>query len=110
MAVAPPYGYRRIKLKQEKGYSLEVHQEESEIVASIFDWYVNGRNGTEMGITAIAKTLHDMGIPQENTEKVWNQCRIYRMLTNEVYCGMIRWGYDKTVRALDDKGVQKKRR
>ena len=33
----PPYGYNKVKLSKEKGYTLQVNQEEAKIVKLIFD-------------------------------------------------------------------------
>ena len=37
----PPYGYRRVKLEREKGYTLEPHPEEAKVVKKIFELYTN---------------------------------------------------------------------
>ena len=42
-----PYGYRRIKLPDEKGYSLEPEPEEADVVKQVFDMYLHG-DGTKV--------------------------------------------------------------
>lgn len=38
-----PYGYRRLKLPGEKGYTLEPHPQEAEVVKKMFDLFCTGR-------------------------------------------------------------------
>lgn len=109
IASRAPYGYRRIKIPSDKGYTLTPEPNEAAMVQSIFSWFLHGRNGEEMGVTAIAHALHDISAPLGEHGGVWNACRVYRMLTNEVYAGMIRWGYDKTIRQLTEDGIEKRR-
>ena len=108
----PAYGYRKVKLKNDKGYSLAVHPEEAEIVRQIFNWYLGGRllpdgRRVQMGTVRIANLLTDMHVSPGEQGQRWTPCRVYRILTNEVYIGMIRWGFVKTQRELTDTGVSK---
>lgn len=96
------YGYRRIKIKKSKGYTLEIFPEENTFVFSMFNWYRYGRDGEPMGITAIAHHLEDIGAPVGENGKRWTPTRVYRILTNHLYAGYIRWGYDKLIRELDN--------
>ena len=63
----PPYGYRRVKLAQDKGFWLEPDPETAPVVRNIFHWYVEGRSdGTvihPMGLQAICTKLNQSGIP-----------------------------------------------
>lgn len=104
----PAYGYRKVKLEGEKGYSLAVDEKEAEVVRQIFDWYVNGDGGERMGITRIAARLHDLRVPTGEQGRTWKPCRIHRILTNEVYIGKIRWGRVKTRRGLTESGIEKR--
>lgn len=108
----PAYGYRKVKLKNDKGYSLAVHPEEAEIVRQIFNWYLGGRllpdgRRVQMGTVRIANLLTDMHVSPGEQGQRWTPCRVYRILTNEVYIGMIRWGFVKTQRELTDTGIAK---
>ena len=58
----PPYGYIKIKLKAEKGYTLEPNPQQAETVKLIFKWYAYGVDGVSVGYSEIAKRLHNMGI------------------------------------------------
>lgn len=103
------YGYRKIPLPNDKGFSLIIHEEEAAVVRQIFDWYLNGFNGKPSGITAIGNRLTELHVSPGVHGTVWNACRIHRILTNPVYLGIIQWGRDKTVRTVTPTGVTKKR-
>lgn len=45
----PPYGYIKIKLKAEKGYTLEPNPQQAETVKLIFKWYAYGVDGVSVG-------------------------------------------------------------
>lgn len=84
-----PYGYRRIKLEHDKGYTLEPIPEEAEIVKMIFQWY-SGSNGEQIGPSRIAKRLDRLGIkPRKND--TWSESTIRGILINPVYTGMTKW-------------------
>ena len=38
----PPYGYERVRLKNNKGFTLAIVPEKAEIVRNIFQWYTQG--------------------------------------------------------------------
>ena len=97
-----PYGYERVKLEHDKGYTLEAVPEHAEVVKMIFDMYVNGvpdENGviTQIGIQKIARKLNEMHIPPARKD-YWMKETIKDILTNPTYAGKIRWGYRKTVK------------
>ncbi len=103
----PTYGYRKVKIAGDKGFTLEPIAEEAEVVRQVFSWYLHGDDGRRMGLTRIANRLLDMRVDPGEQGGSWKPCRIYRMLTNEVYIGMIRWGRVRTRRALTESGVEK---
>lgn len=103
----PAYGYRKVKIQGDKGYTLEIIPHEAEVVRQIFQWYLHGDNGRRMGLTRIANRLVDMHVHPGEQGGAWKPCRIYRILTNEVYIGMIRWGHVKTRRELTADGIEK---
>jgi site-specific DNA recombinase len=104
----PAYGYRKIKLENDKGYTLTIHDEEALVVRQIFDWYLNGDGGEDMGLVRIAGRLSDLHVPAGQHGEVWKPCRIHRILTNEVYVGKIRWGRVKTQREMKSSGLEKR--
>ena len=104
-----PYGYRRYKLPDQRGYSYRIHDEESRVVMQVAQWYLYGMDGAPMGLTAIASRLTDMGVPPGENAKVWTASRIYNMLRNPVYAGWIRYGYEKVEKDLSLTGYKKRR-
>jgi len=103
------YGYRKVPIENEKGFTLAIHEEEAAVVRQIFDWYLNGMDGRDVGITAISNRLAELHTPLGLHGTVWDGCRVHRMLTNPVYVGIIQRGKDKTVRTVTPTGVTKKR-
>lgn len=83
----PPYGYRRVKLKEQKGFILEPVEEESRIVKLIYKWYT-GTN--RIGVSVIARKLNEMKIPTRKGGD-WTTSTIRGILSNPVYVGKIRW-------------------
>ena len=57
----------------------------------------------------IARQLTEAGVPTGQYGSVWNESRLHRMLTNEVYLGMIRDGHDKQVKVLENGEIRIKR-
>ena len=86
-----PFGYKKVKLKGERGYTLEIVPEEAEIVRKIYDWYINGDNGKVMGLQAIAVRLHDMGVKTATGITTWRPATIRNLIDNPVYAGKVRW-------------------
>lgn len=97
-----PYGYRRVKLPNEKGYSLEPHPDEAEVVKTIFDMYTHC-SGTKV----IANYLNDRGVPTRHGD-LWTYATISNIITNPVYMGKIRRGWSRQIKSLEN-GVVKKR-
>ena len=100
-----PYGYRRVKLAGEKGFSLEPVEDQAQWVRRIYEWntaptdYPAGKR-QRLGCSLIAKRLNELGIPSA-TGGAWTAPVIREILTNPVYVGQIRWGNrasKKTVR------------
>lgn len=98
-----PYGYRKVKLAHEKGYTLEIVPEQADIVRQIFEWYCHGEvlpDGTRhrLGTDAIAARLDIMGIkPTVNT--TWSKATISDMLRNKTYAGYVFFGRQKDVKS-----------
>lgn len=78
----PPYGYRRTYV--DKKPTLEIYEEEANVVRMVFDMYVNQHIGSEV----IARTLNNMGYsPRKST--VFNRTTIQFYLSNPIYIGKI---------------------
>lgn len=98
----PPYGYKRAKISGDKGYTLEIEPEEAEIVQKIFQMYTN-YSGTKI----IANYLNDNKVPTRHGD-LWSYASIGNILANPIYIGLIRRGYCKQIKSIED-GIVKKR-
>lgn len=94
-----PYGYTRVKIKKDKGYTLEINPDEAKVVQLIFETYLNGD-----GKSLIAKQLDGLGIRPRNGQK-WSGETIINILKNPVYIGKVRWGYRKNTKELTNGNV-----
>lgn len=108
-----PYGYERVKLPDQKGYSLKPVPEQAEVIRLIFDLYVNGCKDEfgqvrRLGIQQIARKLNEMGIPPHRHD-YWQKATIRDMIDNPTYVGRIRWGYRRTVKTVENGKPSKSR-
>ena len=99
-----PYGYDRIKLKNEKGYSLKVNEEQAKVIRMIYNWYVYGDllpDGSKelLGCVRIARKLDAMSI-KPMIKDTWSRTSIKDILENPVYNGKIRWQHRKEVKQI----------
>ncbi len=107
IAGAAPYGYERVKLKGEKGYTLAIVPDKAEVVQNIFRWYTSGlpssADGAAVPIGAhrISKHLDALGIPSPGGGR-WTSYTIRDILKNPTYTGKIRWGYRAPVKSFSD--------
>ena len=105
----PPYGYRRVKLQHDKGYTLAIHDEEARIIRQIFSWYLHGIDGSPAGIARISTHLQELHVPTGEQGTTWKPSRVHQILINPTYTGMIQWGKEKTIRTVTTSGVTKRR-
>lgn len=107
-----PYGYKRKKIENDKGYTLEIIPEQAEIIKMIFDFYVNGTeiNGDRkrLGMQAVAHRLNELKIPPIRHD-YWQKESIKDIITNPTYAGMIRWGYRKVKKTVTPQGKKTSR-
>lgn len=108
----PPYGYDRVKIENDSGYTLQPNAD-AKIVKMIFEWYTVGAvmpdgSRQRIGTTNIANKLHQMGAQTAKGGR-WNQNTIRSILTNPVYCGIIRWGYRRNKTVMKNGVVTKTR-
>lgn len=104
-----PYGYERIKIPHDKGYTLKIVPEEAEIVRMVYNWYCIGEtqsDGTirKLGTDAIATRLDSLGVKPRVSDK-WSKASISDMLKNPTYAGFVRFGYDKDTKTVKDNKV-----
>lgn len=100
-----PYGYCRIKVLNDKGYTLEVLEYESNVVRMIYELYLHGDIYCEryepLGPSLIAKRLYSIGVRPRNSY-LWSPSSIRDILKNPVYMGKIRWNYRKSKKNFVD--------
>ena len=98
-----PYGYSRVKLQGEKGWTLEPDKH-APVVADIFRWYA-GDGCEAMGAPNIAHWLNASGIPSPAGGE-WVPHAVRTILSNPVYCGMIAWGRRADKKIYQDGAVR----
>ncbi|MBQ1352226.1 MAG: recombinase family protein [Oscillospiraceae bacterium] len=101
-----PYGYKRIKLEDEKGWTLEPVPEEADIIRLIFLLYTTGEMQPDgihkrLGASLIARRLNAIQAPTKNGG-AWAPATIYDILRNPVYIGKIRWNWRRSVQKIAD--------
>ena len=98
----PPYGYRREKLKNEKGFTLSPDPLEGDTVKRIFQMFIDG-----LGTKKIANALNDEGTPARQGA-LWTPSTISHILENPVYVGLIRRGFARQVKSVREGRVEKR--
>lgn len=101
-----PYGYMRVKLEQEKGWTLKPIPDEAEIIRLIFELYTKGEqlpdgSHKRLGVSLIARRLNALKIPTK-TGGAWVSSTIRDILINPVYIGKIRWNWRPTAKKMAD--------
>ena len=85
-----PFGYNKVKLPREKGWTLEPDPIEAPLVRMIFDMYVHENAGG----AKIAQRLNSMG-SRTKRGNLWTASSIGQLSANPVYIGKVRWN-DRT--------------
>lgn len=109
-----PYGYRKIKIPQDKGYTLEIIPEEAAVVRQIFEWYCHGEllpdnTYRRLGPDAIALRLDTLGVKPTMNEN-WAKATISDMLRNKIYAGYVIFGRQKEVKSSVNGKIVKMRK
>lgn len=102
-ASEPPFGYKKVRIKYDKGYTLEPIPEEAEVVKEMFQKRADG-----MGFDIICNWLNTLDF-KPKTSDVWTPSTIKGMLSNPVYLGKIRWNSNKQHKSLVNGQIVKKR-
>ncbi len=100
-----PYGYKRVKLKDQKGFTLEPHPEEHEIVKLIYKWYTRTNR---IGVSLIMNKLNEMKVPTRKGGD-WTTSTIRDILRNPVYIGKVRWNSRPERKKVVDGEIVKER-
>ena len=85
-----PFGYDRVKLKDSKGYTLSINQDEAPIVKEIFRLYTFENNT----IDSVTKQLNDMNLKPRISDE-WTISSVKDILSNPTYIGKIVWNRRK---------------
>lgn len=90
-----PYGYRKIKIG--KDHTLEIVEEEAEIVRLVFEWYIK----EQLTPYRIAERINKMGVKAPRGEK-WVKDTIRVMLRNEHYAGYVIFNKHKSTQVMEN--------
>ncbi len=106
IAGTAPYGYEKVKRKGDKGYTLQIREEEARIVRMIFQLYTHGEllpDGTHsrMGSYQIRDRLNALHIPSR-TGGSWSASSIMDIIRNPTYTGYQRWSWRKVRKTMVD--------
>ncbi len=109
-----PYGYERVKIAGDKGYTLAIIPEQAVVISKIFEWYTIGdlqpdNTYLKLGAQRIARKLNESGSRPLVNDK-WTKSSISDILKNPVYAGKIRWSYRKEKKVAKDSKISKVRR
>lgn len=109
----PPYGYDRVKLEKQRGFSLSENPSQANVVRMIFELYTRGEKQsdgsyTRLGVSLIVRKLNSLHIPPAKRD-VWVPATIQGMLRNPVYIGKIRWNARPSIKKLIDGQTKKTR-
>lgn len=99
----PPYGYDKVKIPKDKGYTLAPNEGEAPVVQRIYNMYAGG-----VGMISIANALDADGIKPRNRD-YWSRSTISDILRNPVYTGKIRWSYRPYVKQSSGGKITKAR-
>ncbi len=104
-----PYGYD-LHRTADKRHTLKINEEHAPIIKLIYNLFTGEHLPGELpiGCSKIANYLNEQNIPSSTGGK-WTSWSVRSILTNPVYCGMIRWNNRQTVKKVTD-GVVKKTR
>ena len=92
-----PFGYERVKIEGDKGYTLKPHPTEADVVRMIFNLYTEGEEQEDgsfrrLGVSLIVRRLNALKIHPRKAEH-WVTASVRDILINPVYMGKIRWNW-----------------
>ena len=105
---AAPYGWERCKLEHQKGFSLRPHPQEGKYLVMMYNLIAYGSDGTPMGPDQVANLFNDMGIPSRTGTR-WTGTTIRGIINNEHNMGLVRRGWRKTVKKMQNGHIVKTR-
>lgn len=109
-----PYGYERVRIKGDKGWTLRPVEEQADIVRFIFKLYTSGEeddNGEvrRLGTYTISKRLDSLGVAPPSSAQYWNDRTVQCILQNPAYIGKVRWGVNKSKKRIVNNSIEVER-
>lgn len=106
-----PYGYEKIRVPNDKGWTLRPVEAEADIVRFIFRLYTSGEEGEDgevkkLGTYSLAVRLDRMGVTPPGGAPCWSSTTVQSILENPVYIGKIRWNVHKTKKRVVNNSVR----
>lgn len=106
-----PYGYEKIRVPNDKGWTLRPVEAEADIVRFIFRLYTSGEEGEggevkKLGTYSLAVRLDRMGVTPPGGAPCWSSTTIQSILESPVYIGKIRWNVHKTKKRVIGSSVR----
>lgn len=101
-----PYGYKKIKIvvDKKKCPTLDIIEEEANVLNMMSDWYILENIGTQV----IADRLNEMGIKPPKSNK-WTADTVRNILENPLYIAKIKWNERKAVWIVENGVIRKTR-
>lgn len=90
-----PTGYNKVKLKGDKGYTLEINEDEAFVIREMFRLFVE----ENLNITAIAIKFQNDNMPNRSGNP-WSASMIRTYLNNATYAGYLTYNKRKMVKSL----------
>ncbi len=87
-----PFGYDRLKIKGDKGYTLRKNAE-ANTVKIMYDLYVYD----DLSLYEVTRKLNEMGLKPRKKDE-WSVASVKDILANPVYVGKIKWNWRKVVK------------
>ena len=99
-----PYGWKRVKLKNEKGFTLEPDEKEVKTLQLAYDLFALNN----ISLKKLGKELDSMGLKPRKGDK-WSTSTLKDMLRNPVNIGMVRWFFRRSVKVYKNGKIVKTR-
>ncbi len=105
-----PYGWKKVKIPHQKGYTLEPDPVTSPVLRDMYEWADAGvlepdGNYHRLGPEAIARRLDSLGIDPPIGKK-WSKASVSDILANETNCGYVFFGKHKYVKTSVDGKIE----
>ena len=105
-----PYGYERVRVPNDKGWTLRPSAL-ADNVRLIFRYFTEGEKLDDGSVrrftlSELAARLDELGIPTPGSSKTWQKQGVIHLLSNPVYAGKIRWNFKSGKKQIIDGSVR----